>query len=152
MLGVLLQLLAHVRQRRALAVPDRDHVVGAHEELDLSELDSLEGVDVASGLEHHEEIPVVDLDLGPLVRAHRVLDRQVVEPELAPHRKELGRRRLEEADPHERVRLAGCLQRLLERQLTRASQPVGVHRAVHDHAHIIAQGWQPRVPWSMPST
>ena len=55
-LGVLLQLLAHIRQRRAFAVPDRDDVVGAHEELDLGELDGLGGIDVASGLEHHEQV------------------------------------------------------------------------------------------------
>ena len=70
-----------------LAVTDRDHKVLADEDHDLTGFDDLAGQhhrfvrDVIDGLQHQEHRVVVALELGPLVCAHRVLDRQRVQPE-----------------------------------------------------------------------
>ena len=50
-----------------LPVADGDHVVRAEEDQDLAELDHLPSVDVAGGLQHHEQHVAVDLELGSLV-------------------------------------------------------------------------------------
>ena len=64
------------------------------------------GVVVAGRLEHHEEVVVVHLELGPLVGGDGVLHRQLVQPELLAHRLELLVGGLVQPDPHEAVRLA----------------------------------------------
>ena len=56
-----------------------------------------------SGAEHDEQRVLVTFELRPLVGRQRVLDREIVEPELLLH---LAKQRLvglEEANPHERV-------------------------------------------------
>ena len=130
--GALLQALAD-RGQVGLAVAHRDHEVGGDEDRDLAELDHLFGVDVARGLDHHvDRVPVL-LDLRPLVRPHRILDRQLVQPELGRDRLELLLARLDHAEPDESPlflrRLAGPLHR--ELALPPPSPLVG--RAVDDH-------------------
>ena len=71
------------------------------EDQDLAELDGLLRVEVARGLQDDEERVVVRLELGPLVGLDGVLDGELVELELAPHRLELLFGRLEEPDPPE---------------------------------------------------
>ena len=76
---------------------------GVDEEHQLADLDHLLGVDVAGGLDDDEEGLAVELDLGPLVGLDRVLDRQLVQVELARDRLELLGRGLEDAEPDEAV-------------------------------------------------
>ena len=97
---------------------------------------------VASRLQHHEEVAVVHLELGTLVGGDGVLHGELVQAELLAHRLELLVGRLVQADPHEAVRLAGRLERQLERQLAVAALAVGVDGAVHDHAAIFPHAWQ----------
>ena len=60
---------------------------------------------------------VVDLELRPLVGVDRVLDRELVEVELAAHAVELLLGRLVQPEPHERaVALAG-LERIRQPEL-----------------------------------
>ena len=65
----------------AAAVAHRDHELVADEQVDLPGLDGVVLVDVPERLEHHEQAVVVALELGPLVRVERVLDRQRVQVE-----------------------------------------------------------------------
>ena len=90
-------------------------------------------LDVARGLEDDEQRVAVHVELRALVRLDRVLDRQLVQVELAPHRVELVLGRLVEADPDERVLLAARLMRVQDRKLARPAKPVLVDRAVDDH-------------------
>ena len=89
------------RRQVALAVADGDDEAGVDEEHQLADLDHLVGVDVASGLDDDEEGVAVELDLGPLVGFDRVLDRQLVQVELAGDRLELLGRGLQDAEPDE---------------------------------------------------
>ena len=79
---VVFEGFADLHQLRGLAVPDGDHEAFIDEEQDLAQLDDLDRIDVAGGLEHDEEGVVVDVELGPLVGVDGVLDRQLVEIEL----------------------------------------------------------------------
>src|SRR4051794_24347305 len=101
--------------------------------MDLTGLHDFLRVDVASRLQHHEQRVVIDLELRPLVSVEGVLGRQLVKVELAPHRVELVRSRLEEAEPHERAvpptGFGGALQ--AERSL--ATPPSLVNGTVDDH-------------------
>ena len=69
--------------QRRLPVPDGDDEVGAEEDQHLAELDLLLLLDVPGGLEDDEQRLVVDLELRPLVSRDGVLDREVVQGELA---------------------------------------------------------------------
>ena len=110
-----------------------DDEVGADEQLDLSELDHLLGLGVARRLEHDEQHVVVDLELGPLVRRDRVLDRELVEQELAPHGAELVLGRLVEPDPGEGVLGPARVGMRRRADTPGAPQAFLVHRAVDDH-------------------
>ena len=101
--GTLLQLLADVAEPAAFAVPDGDEEVVAREEHHLADVDDLLVVAVHDGLEDEEQGVAVLLELGTLVRLDRVLDRKLVQVELAAHGVELLLGRLDEADPDERV-------------------------------------------------
>ena len=74
-------------QRTVAAVPDGDGEVGSGEHHQLAGVHHLAAggelvvLDVADGLEDGEQDVVVRLDLGALVRVHRVLDGQRVQPE-----------------------------------------------------------------------
>ena len=98
-IGVGLEALTHHAHVRRLAVADGDDEVLPEEDVDLTELDPLHVVEVAGGLEHHEQRPAVALHLGPLVGVQRVLHRQRVKLELLSNGLELLRRRLVEPDP-----------------------------------------------------
>ena len=100
-LGLPLQVLADLAEAAGFAVPHRDHEVGADEDHHLADVDELLGAEVAHGLDHEEERVAVDLQPRPLVRADGVLDRELVEVELAPDRVELLHRRLDQPDPGE---------------------------------------------------
>jgi hypothetical protein len=135
--GAALDLLADVAERAGRLVADRDHELGADEQHDLAELDGVGLADVAGRLEDHEQGVVVDLELGPLVGVDGVLDGELVEVELAPHRVELGLVGLVQPDPDEGVLGAAGLIRLVEGQLARPALAVLVDRAVDDHAGIV---------------
>ena len=70
-------------------MPDRDDEVRADEEVDLAELDLLDGVDVARGPQHDEQGVAVALELRALVGDDRVLDGQLVQLELVGQRGQL---------------------------------------------------------------
>ena len=70
-----------VLQRARFSVPDDDRESLADEDLDLTELDHLDRVDVASRLQHHEQRLAVHLELRPLVCVDRILDGELVEAE-----------------------------------------------------------------------
>ena len=63
-------------------------------------------LDVAQGLQDHEQRLVVDVELGPLVALDRVLDRQRVQLELVVDQRELGVGGVLQTDPDEAVRSA----------------------------------------------
>src|SRR4030095_15832721 len=84
------------------------------------------------GAQHDEERFAVALELGPLVRAGGVLDREVVERELLLDLGEQLRVRLVEPDPDEPVRLLEDLADVLDRDLA-DPQASRVRRTI-DHA------------------
>ena len=98
-----LEVQAHVVQRAALAVADGDHEALADEDHDLADLDELVAVDVAGGLEDHEQRVAVELELGALVGVDGVLDGQRVQLEVVAHRLDDARARVVQADPDEAV-------------------------------------------------
>ncbi len=136
--GPPLDLQPHVVQL-ALPVADGDHEVAVDEQQDLARLDVVAVVHVADGLEDDEQGVAVDLELGPLVRVDGVLDRQLVQVELARDGVELLLGGLEDADPHERAVALGGLAGLGEREIARAAAAVLVHGAVDDHGRSMAQ-------------
>jgi len=82
---------------------DRHHVAGPHEDVRLADLQA-PALGVHPGrAQHDEEAAIVELELGPLVRAQRVLDGQVVQPELLLYAAEQGLFRLVEPDPDEGI-------------------------------------------------
>jgi hypothetical protein len=75
----------------------------------------------------------VDLQFGPLVGVHRILDRERMQVERRRYGLELGVGGLMQSDPHEAVLdLPGAVQRGVERQLTALAHPALVQRTVHD--------------------
>jgi hypothetical protein len=130
--GPLLQPSPHRRQV-SVAVAHRDHEVGGGEDRDLAQLDHLFGVDVDRGLDHHVQGVAVGLDLRPLVRPHRVLDSQLVQPELSRHRFELLLARRHHPEPDEGPLFSRRLSRLLHRELGRTPPSPLVGRTVDDH-------------------
>ena len=117
---------------------DGDDEAGVDEEHQLADLDHLLGVDVAGGLDDDEEGVAVELELGPLVRFDRVLDRQLVEVESAGDLPELLRRRFEHAEPDEGPVPARRRAGLVEREVVAAAQPFLVGGALDDHRGSIA--------------
>ena len=106
------------------------------EEHHLADVDELLVTEVADRLDDEEERVAVDLELRPLVGADGVLDRELVEVELAPDGLELLLGRLDEADPDEPRR------RPLRREPPRPRRAVvrrfpSLDGAVDDHAHIL---------------
>jgi hypothetical protein len=79
---------AHVREPQPRPGSHREYEVRPHEDVDLAEGErpALE----LDGVQHEEERVAVLLQLGPLVPMPRVLDRELMEPELPLHRLELG--------------------------------------------------------------
>ena len=102
------EALAHPGQPAVLAVPDGHHEVRADEDHDLAGLDDFAGLgdgfvfDVVHRLEHQEQRLVVALQLGPLMRVHRVLDGQFVQAEHVGHGLHLMVVGFVQADPDER--------------------------------------------------
>ena len=133
----LLHPCAHLVQV-GLAVADCDQELVADEDEDLAEGDLVPVVVPARGLQDEEERIAVDLELRPLMRVDRVLDRQLVQLELAAHGVELLDRRLEEPDPDEGVGVAGRVVGVLESELALTAASVLVHGAVDDHPLIIS--------------
>ncbi|GGT21971.1 hypothetical protein GCM10010254_48210 [Streptomyces chromofuscus] len=71
---------------------DRDHEVGADEDVQLAEVDLLWCVEVAGRPQDDEEGLAVAFQLRPLVRLHRVLDGQRVQAELLGQGEQFARR------------------------------------------------------------
>jgi hypothetical protein len=125
-------------KRARLTVSHDDDVVRPDEHLDLAELHGLLFLDIPGRLVDGEHHVVIDLELRPLMRLDRILDRQLVELELPPHRVELLLRRLVEPDPHECVLGVARGGQLVERQLAGPASPVLIQRAVDNHGPIVA--------------
>ena len=73
----------------------------AGEDVHLAELDGLRLVDVAGRAQHAEQRVAVALELGPLMCVDRVLDRELVQGELARDLGELLAARAVEPDPRD---------------------------------------------------
>ncbi len=97
--GVALHAPPHAGEVRGLGVPQGDHEVRPHEDVQLPELHLLGGVDVPGGAQDHEEGVVVALELGPLVGDDRVLDGQFVQAELLGQGGDIALVRPVHADP-----------------------------------------------------
>ena len=69
--------------------------------------------------------------------AHRVLDGELVQVELAPHRIELLCRRLGQPDPGKAARRCGLRAHASDVPLALESVPLAVDGAVDDHAGIL---------------
>jgi hypothetical protein len=110
-----------------------DDEAGSDEDRDLADFDHLFGVDVASGLEDDVDRLAVLLNLRPLMRPHRVLDGQLVQPELGGDRLELRRVWFDHAEPDEGARFLRRLAGSLQRETALASLSVLVGCAVDDH-------------------
>ena len=87
-------------------------------------------------LEHHEQALVVDVELGPLVGVHRVLDRERVRGEIQREVVELVVGRLVQPEPDEAARHAAGLPDGLG-HADRLPPTVGVEGAVHEHPSIV---------------
>jgi len=123
---------------RRLAVPYGDDEPLADEHEDLAELDDVVSLGEPRGLEDGEERLAVELELRALMGVDRVLDRELVEAELALCRLELGDRRVQEADPGEGPVRANRLVGVFDGQLAGDTASILVDGAVDDHAPIMA--------------
>src|SRR4051794_10283383 len=112
-LALVLQPAPQLGQAAVVAVPHGDHIVLAEEDHDLAGVDDLAGggevlvLHVPRRLEHHEQVVVVALQLGPLVGLDGVLDRQGMQPVPLGDRVQLGLGRLVEPQPDEAPGRAG---------------------------------------------
>ena len=161
-LGVGLELVPDAAQPGVLAVADGDDEVAAQEDHELARLDDLVGRrrrrvrDVAHRLEHREQHvvpaarrPAEALDLRALVRVHRVLDGQRVQPEDLGDVGDLLGVGLVQADPDEALLAAADLRdRLAVGPPALETLAVDVHRTVDDeggqghvgHAWVLGAG------------
>src|SRR5512132_1494548 len=120
----------------AQPMPHRDHVPGAGEEMDLTEVDDLAILVVMRRLEDDEDVLVVVLDLRSLMWVLSVLDGELVEPEQLLQPPQIAGLRLVDPDPDELAgtrgspELGGVLRRQRLIMLARAVLVVG---AVDDH-------------------
>jgi hypothetical protein len=137
----------HLVQPRLAVANGHDEPV-PDEDLDLAELDLVALLLVRRRLQHNEQRIAVDLDLRSLMRLDRVLDRQLVEAELAPHGVELLRRRRMEADPGEDIGDATAFVGLFEVDLAGTADAVFVQGHVDDHGGIMERG--PPLGWRKP--
>ena len=117
---------------RRVAVADRHDVTGADEQVRLAALDPLLLIVPARRAQDQEEPVAVLFQLGPLMGLVRVLDRQVVQAELALHAAQFVLRWLEEAEPDE---CAVALRPLADLVESHVGDPAAtlVRRAVDDH-------------------
>ena len=130
---------AHAEEALLAAVAHRQHVVGADEDVDLAHV-HLAGAERGSALDrlqldqlqHGEQRVAVLLDLRPLVAVTRVLDRELVQPELLLHGSELLGRGVLERHPDEAVAAADPASDLLDRNVLDPA-PLLVHDAVDEH-------------------
>jgi hypothetical protein len=99
-------------------VTDRDDVVRADEQMGLAVVDPAGGRIEMRGAKDDEDRVAVPLELGPLMRAGGVLDREVVKRELLLDLPEHLVVRLVEAHPHESTRLLENLADVGDRHLT----------------------------------
>ena len=67
-------------------MPQRDHEVGADEQVQLAEFDLLDVVEVAGGPEHDEQGVAVAFELRALMGLDRVLDGELMQLELRGER------------------------------------------------------------------
>ena len=112
---------AHVGVGQGGAVPDRDHVARADEEVGLAEGDPPLLPIRLRGPERDEERVAVALQLGPLVGEVGVLDGEVVQPELGLYLLEEGLVGLVETDPDEAIVLLQDLADVLQRDVPHAA-------------------------------
>ena len=118
---------------------DREDEVRSDEDVDLAELDLLLLVQVRGGPEDDEQRVAVALQLWPLVRDDRVLDRELVQAELLGDGPELRVGGSEQADPGERrsastggvarCRPRSSASRFAGRRRTRRRRPCSPRRA-----------------------
>ena len=80
--------LAHAEEALRRAAAHREHEVGADEDADLADLQLVGGRELDHVHDREHGVAVL-LDLRPLVAVARVLDRQVVQAELALHLEQL---------------------------------------------------------------
>jgi hypothetical protein len=138
----------HRAQLRRVAVAYGDHELRADEDLDLPERDRLRLVQVAGGPQDDEERVAVALELRALMRLDRILNRELVQVELARHRRELLLARLVETQPGDDVAgLAGGMQLGEVAGRTRALA-VSVDGVVDDHASTVSRLLSPTATWS----
>ena len=129
----------HVGLRRAMA--DADDVVLADEDAGFAE-HHLALIELG-GAQHHEQRVAVDLELGHLMRAQRVLDRQLVQPELRLQDAQVLLGRLVEADPDEVALLARPRGAVAELDLGHpAAATIGI--SGNDATHAAALPWSGR--------
>ena len=133
---------AHLAVRQRSAVPDRDDVARPDEHVRLPELDLvLLGIGLRRAQHDEQRLPVL-LDLRALVGAMRVLDGQIVEPELRLDLPQELFVRLVQTNPDEAVGLLQNLAGLLERDLADTTA-ARVRHAVDDaggvHVDAIAR-------------
>ena len=100
-LGVLLEVVADVGQRRGLAVADAEQVVAPGEEEQLAELDLLPVVDVPRRRHDGEQAVAVALDLRAVVLVAGIGDRQLRQVEGVTRRVEFDVPRHPQSQPAE---------------------------------------------------
>ena len=85
-----------------------------------------------------EQVRLVVVELGSLMRAERVLDGQLVEAELVGELVELLLRRTAQVDPHHGVGFGEVVGHLCDREVLGLEHPVAIHAcvdAVHGWSH-----------------
>ena len=135
LVGVGLETMAHQGQRVGLAPAHGDDEPVAEEDHDLAGLDVRGLLEVAQGLEHHEDRVVVQLDLGALVALDGVLHRQRVQLELVVDEVELLVGGVLQPDPQEVLGVAADAEalQLVTEVPAGAAPPVAVDGLVNDH-------------------
>ena len=121
-----------------LAVADGDDEPRVDEDHQLADLDHLFGIDVMGGLNHNEEGVAVELHLGALVGLDRILDRKLVEIELAGDLLELLRRGLEHTEPDKCPIATSSCAGIIESEVAVEAATILIGGTVDDHRSSIA--------------
>ena len=127
------QARAHTAERGRRVVPYVQHGVWRHEDLDLTEVDLLDVVDVPRRLQHQEQCIVVLFELRSLMGVERIFDHEIMEIDVQPYLFELGLRRIQETSPAERV-VAADGAPVGGVEPAGFANPVDIEGAVDDHA------------------
>ena len=111
---------AHRRETDAGAMPDREDVIFADEDVHFADqqlFHAFRRLDPLDRVQHGEQRIAVFFDLRTLMTAPRVVDGEIVQAELLGHLVQLLPRRVDDRDPDEAVRPLHVFADILDRDI-----------------------------------